>query len=95
MIVAVLPLQERIFRLQLQFFSLCFVGINYCNVTPFLYRILSFQNIICNNFVPNGSAIGDTISRDAPYSAIGFRGDSFFCLSLDCDRPFLRKEVGV
>ena len=30
------------------------VGINYCNGTPFLYRILSFQNLICNNFVPNG-----------------------------------------
>ena len=30
------------------------MGINYCNVTPFLYRILSFQNIICNNFVSNG-----------------------------------------
>ena len=30
------------------------MGINYCNVTPFLYRILSFQTIICNNFVPNG-----------------------------------------
>ena len=29
------------------------MGINYCNVTPFLYRILSFQKIICNNFVPN------------------------------------------
>ena len=39
------------------------------------------------------SAIGDTISCDAPYSAIGFRGKRF--LSLDCDRPFLREEVGV
>ena len=51
---AVLPWKEGTFRLQLQFFSPCYVGINYCNVTPFLYRILSFQNIICNNFVSNG-----------------------------------------
>ena len=55
MIGAVLPWQERIFRLQLQFFSPCYVRINYCNATPFLYRISSFQNIICNNFVPNGT----------------------------------------
>ena len=40
---AVLPWKERIFRLQLQFFSPCYVGINDCNVTSFLYRILSFQ----------------------------------------------------
>ena len=56
MIGAVLPWKERIFRLQLQFFSLCHVASNCCNVTPFLYRILSFQNLICNNFVPNGTA---------------------------------------
>ena len=54
MIAAVLAWQERVFRLQLQFFSPCYVGINYCNVTPFLYSMLSFQNIICNDFVPNG-----------------------------------------
>ena len=46
------------------------------------------------------SAIGDTISCDAPYSAIGFREalsaiPSFQGLSLDCDRPFVWKEVGV
>ena len=46
------------------------------------------------------SAIDDTISCDAPCSAIGFRGKfslrcPLFGLSLDCDRPFLRKEVGV
>ena len=45
------------------------------------------------------SAIGDTISCDAPYSAIGFRGKLFLRyplkgLSLDCNRPFLKKEVG-
>ena len=39
------------------------------------------------------SAIGDTISCDAPYSAIGFRGKLFLRppllgLSLNCDRPF-------
>ena len=27
-------------------FSPCYVGINCCNVTLFLYTILSFQNII-------------------------------------------------
>ena len=43
------------FWLQLQFFSPCSVGIHCCNVSPFLYRILSFQNIICNNFVLNGT----------------------------------------
>ena len=42
----VLPWKERMFWLRLQFFSPCYVGINYCNVTPFLYRILSFQNTI-------------------------------------------------
>ena len=51
---AFLPSKERIFRLQLQFFSPCYMGINYCNATPFLYRILSFQYLICNKFVPNG-----------------------------------------
>ena len=55
MIGAVLSWKERIFRLQLQFFSPCYVGMNCCNVSPFLYRILSFQNKKCNNFVPNGS----------------------------------------
>ena len=45
---------EYFVRLQLQFFSRRCVGISYCNVTLFL-RILSFQNIICNNFVSNGS----------------------------------------
>ena len=44
---AVLPWKPRIFRLQLQFFSLCCVGINYSIVMPFLYRILFFQNAIC------------------------------------------------
>ena len=54
MIGAVLPWKERIFQLQLQFFSPCYVGISYCNVTPFLHMTLSFQNIICNKFIPNG-----------------------------------------
>ena len=49
---AVLLWKERILRLQLQFFSLCCVWINNCNVIPCLYMILSFQNIICNKFVP-------------------------------------------
>ena len=44
---------HKIFRLQLQFFPRCCVGTKYCNVTPLSYRILSFQNIICNNFVSN------------------------------------------
>ena len=43
--------RKRIFQLQLQFYSWCCVGINYCDVTPLLYRILSFQNLICNHFV--------------------------------------------
>ena len=52
------------------------------------------------NLVSHYSAIGDTISCDAPYSAIGCRGKlslryPLFGLSLDCDRPLLRKEVGV
>ena len=37
MVGAVLPWKARIFRLQLQFFLL-YVRMNYCNVTPFLYR---------------------------------------------------------
>ena len=47
------------------------------------------------------SAIGDTISCDAPYCAVGFRGKLFLQyppqgLSLACARPsLLRKEVGV
>ena len=48
------------------------------------------------------SAIGDTISCDAPYGAIGLRGRLFLPppplqgLSLDCcDMPFLWKEVAV
>ena len=47
------------------------------------------------------SAIGDTISCDAPFSAIGFRRKLFLRyppllgLSLDCDRPFVPKEVGM
>ena len=46
-------------------------------------------------------AIGNTISCDAPYSAIGFIGKLFLryppllALSLDCDRPSSKKEVGV
>ena len=40
---------------QLQLFSLCYVGINFCNVTLFLYRMLPFQNIICSNFVLNST----------------------------------------
>ena len=45
MIGAVLSWKQRIFGLQSQFYSLCCVGINYCNVLPFLYRICFFQNI--------------------------------------------------
>ena len=49
------------------------------------------------------SAIDDTISCNAPYSAIGFRGklllrypppSQAILLSLDCDSPLLLKEVG-
>ena len=51
--------------------------------------------------VSHYSAIGDTISCDAPYSAIGFRGKLFLRYLLvrpvnsDCDRPLLRTEAGV
>ena len=53
------------------------------------------------SLVSHYSAIGDTTSCDSPCSAIGLRGISFSPiaffqgLSLDCDRPFLRKEVGA
>ena len=43
------------FWIQLQFFSRCSVGINYCNATPFLYRPCFFQTTVCNNFVSNGN----------------------------------------
>ena len=66
MIGAVLPWKEPILRLQLQFFSPCYVGINYCNVTPSLYRILSFQKIICNNFVPIVFGISIRTERKQP-----------------------------
>ena len=64
MIGAVLPWKERIFRLQLQFFSLRYVGINCCNVTPFLYRVLSLHNIICTNFVPSGTERNFTVGTN-------------------------------
>ena len=51
---AALSWKPRIIRLQLQFFFRIPGGINYCNVTLHFYMILSFRNIICNNFVPNG-----------------------------------------
>ena len=38
-------LERNEYFLTVTFFSLCYVGINYGNATPFLYRILSFQNI--------------------------------------------------
>ena len=49
----VLPWKPRIFRSQLPFFCRCCVGISYCNLALLCYRILSLQNIICNNFVSN------------------------------------------
>ena len=50
--------------------------------------------------VSHYSGIGDTISCDAPYSAIGFRGKLFLRYPLvrsvlDCDRPVLWKDVRV
>ena len=50
------------------------------------------------DLVSHSSATADTISRDVPYSAIGFRGKLFLrrptllSLSLDCDRPFLHRK---
>ena len=54
------------FRLQLQFFSRCCVGISCCNAAPFLYRICCFQTIVCNNFVPNGTFPGTAIHGPMP-----------------------------
>ena len=51
-------------RLQLQFFFRIPGGINYCNVTLHFYMILSYWNIICNNFVPNGIAIWNRCDCD-------------------------------
>ena len=51
MIGAVLSWKPRVFRLQLQVFSLCCVGINYCDVMPLHYRLYVFRtrkNIVCN-----------------------------------------------
>ena len=56
---AVLSWKPRIIRLQLQFFFRIPGGINYCNVTLRFYMILSFRNIICNNFVPNGKQMAE------------------------------------
>ena len=58
MIGALHPWKRRIFRLRSQFFSPCCVGINNCNVPPFLYRTLFFQNVLCNDVVPNGNRSG-------------------------------------
>ena len=55
MIGAVLRWKDRTFRYNYSFFSPCCVGINCCNATLHFYRN-SFQNIICNGFVPHGSA---------------------------------------
>ena len=54
MIAAVLHWKPRIFRLQLQFLSRCYVGTNCCNATLHLYMNLFVQNTICNDFVSNG-----------------------------------------
>ena len=53
---AALPWKERIFRLQLQFtLRAMWEPITVItNVTPLLLQDLSFQNIVCNSFVPNG-----------------------------------------
>ena len=59
---AVLLRKKREFWLQLQFFSSCCVGINYCNVASFRYRIISFRIGI------SGSALGS-----APKGALGNR----------------------
>ena len=72
-------------HISLFFISLLFVVV----LTPAIASLVSHY-----------SAIGDTISCDAPCSAIGFRGKLFLRYPLvrsvlDCDRPFLQKEVGV
>ena len=39
------------------------MGTSYCNVTPFFCRILSFQNVICTNFVSNGTYLSQNFRR--------------------------------
>ena len=69
----------------------------FCGVIPGLPRQRSVGRL---SLVSHYSAIGDTISCDAPYGAIGFRGKVFLRypplhgLSLDCDGHLLQKEVG-
>ena len=54
---------------------------------------------IIENSVSHCSAIGDTISRDAHSSAIGFRGNlclqypPWLGLSFDCEWPFLLRNL--
>ena len=74
---------------------------SYVNVSVWLWAYMRREILLSKSLVSHYSAIGDTISCDAPYSAIGFRGKAFSAippllgLSLDCDRPCLRREVGV
>ena len=55
MIGAVFPSKTRLFSVTVTVFLSCFVGVDCCNVVPFLYRILSVWNTICSNFVSNGT----------------------------------------
>ena len=56
---------------------------------PRFSRALLRVHAILVNLVSHYSAIGDTISCDAPYSAIGFRGKSFLRY------PLLRPVFGL
>ena len=51
-------------------------------------------HVSCCTFVPY-VAIGDTISCDAPYSAIGFRGELFLRLPPASKAIFMERSGGV
>ena len=59
--------------------------VNHCQLMH-LIRALSVLEPLVSHY----SAIGDTISCDTPYSAIGFRDGGFFC-----DNPLVRPVFGL
>ena len=71
---AVLPWKEQIFRLQLQFVSLCFVGINCCNITSFLY--LRCHGARDSNQDPLANRIARIESRDLKKPKLRRNGQS-------------------
>ena len=81
MISAVLSWKPQIFQLQLQFFSLCCVGITYWNAMPFFTRFFC-QSIICNNCVSNANTGGSEGFVFLPFFLSGDRGDGLPACSL-------------